>query len=188
MRKKATTPMEQETNEIVTKSIIAEISIDGIEKISVTTLKRKEKVTKRNGKQGFRVLNRETLEVKTEKNDYLLKEVSKEELKEYRKNGTPSFVLKTLAGSFYTEVPEDFSLVSVRTNFNHKCATCQRLSAASDENGGCSKVRAKSRGIEKFGQIISGIETFNVCETNFLVNECWYYKKINERDRKNHTI
>ena len=57
---------------------------------------------------------------------------------------------------------------------------CQRLTAASDKNGGCGKVRAYSRCIERFDWITLGYETFNTANNDvFFVGECMNYIKAN---------
>lgn len=184
MKKQTATP--KEITELVEKKLISNLVIDGEKKITVTVDTNQVRVTllQKKQKMQFRVVGREIIETKTTQVKYPLMKVTEEELRKYRENGTPSFVLKTPNGLFYTEVPKDFSLVSAKANLNHKCATCHRLSAAKDENGGCPKVRERAKHIEKFARIMSGVETFNLDETNLLVNECWYYEKIDESARK----
>ena len=108
-----------------------------------------------------------------------LREITSEEVKKYRQEGIPSFILKTGDSIYYTKIPKDISLTGLSLIKRNKCAQlwkeCRRFSAASDEKGGCAKVRNCSRGIENFSWI-TGIETFNTKMDAFVVLECEHYE------------
>lgn len=116
---------------------------------------------------------------------YPLKEVTPDELAEYRKAKVPSFVLKIDGKLYHCNIPEDTSFQSYTLLGPHKCATsskeCNRLSAASDEQGGCAKVRAYSVGIERYPWIEVGYETFGTKFDSFVVVECSHYEKCPPR-------
>lgn len=110
-----------------------------------------------------------------------LRETDIKELAEYRRLGTPSFVLKVDGRLYHTIVPKDISLLSTDLIWVHKCARpnheCSRLSAASDEDGGCAKVRNYAWGIEYYSFIQSGYELFGINGYGFVVGKCTHYKK-----------
>lgn len=110
-----------------------------------------------------------------------LRKTDIKELAEYRRLGTPSFVLKVDGSLYHTVVPEDLSLLSTTLIGVHKCAIpnheCSRLSAASDEDGGCAKVRSHACSIENYPFIKTGYELFGVNGYGFVVVECSHYKE-----------
>lgn len=109
-----------------------------------------------------------------------LVEVAKEDLVDRRRKKVPSFVLKMDGKFYYTSIPNEMNLVSSGILGRHKCAAigheCHRLSAASDEQGGCAKVRDRSRCIERYPWITSGYETFNTKHDAFVVLSCLHYE------------
>ena len=114
-------------------------------------------------------------------------EITKEELIGFKKTSIPSFVLKEEERYYYSAIPDNINLISSGI-FQHKCAAsgkeCNRLSAASDEKGGCAKVRDRSnKGIEKYPWIIEGYETFNTRYDSFVVAECLHYEKCPPRKK-----
>lgn len=119
--------------------------------------------------------------VKTVK--YPFKEVDTSQLEELRKSGIPGFVLKEYDTYYYAEIEKDIQIPLNLLKRRHKCDdiyVCQRLTAASDKNGGCGKVRAYSRCIERFDWITLGYETFNTANNDvFFVGECMNYIKAN---------
>ena len=126
------------------------------------------------------ILKEKTLNTSNAKVSFPLKEITAEELKQIRKSDTPSFVLKEYGKYYYAQIPKEMSLYSSLLFGTHQCATtgkeCRFLSAASDENGGCAKVREGCKGIEKYPWITVGYETFNTQRDCFIVSECDHYK------------
>lgn len=109
-----------------------------------------------------------------------LKEVTVAQLTDQRRKGTPGFVLKKDGVLYVTEIPKSINLYVCSLFGHHKCSygvkTCNRLSAASDEDGGCKKVRERSKRIERYPWILSGYETFNTSQNVFVVTECLNYE------------
>lgn len=106
--------------------------------------------------------------------------VTVNQLSKYRKKGTPSLVLKSDGDFLYTGIPADLSLVAFTLIGEHKCAApgqgCCHLSAASDEEGGCAKVRNRATYIERYPWIVSGYETFNTKHDVFVVLDCRHFE------------
>lgn len=132
---------------------------------------------------------------KTEKKDIIsirrfdLHPITRQQLLDFRKKRIPSFVLKKNGKFFYTEIDPDISFLSSDLLGHHMCSLapdcCTHLSAASDEEGGCAKVRNMARYIERYPWITCGYETFNTkCDT-FMVAECNHYERF---DRKTKTL
>lgn len=111
-----------------------------------------------------------------------LVEIEEEELKKMREEGIPYFVLKEHGRLYFSEIPKNVTLTSSKIWGEHKCAIvgkeCVRLSAKSDEEGGCEKVRNCSKMIENYPWITIGYETVNTAEDCFGVIECRHYKRI----------
>lgn len=111
-----------------------------------------------------------------------LSEITVDKLIEYRKSERPSFVYKADNKYYYCQIPYQLNLVGTTFLGQHLCGCvgheCNRLSAASDEDGGCAKVRGCSRGIERYPWITKGYETFNTSTEAFIVLECEHYEKM----------
>lgn len=119
---------------------------------------------------------------KTEDLHFELKKVDKEEIKKLRKCKKPSLLIKEYGNYYYTNIPADVRLGNVdllSDKEQHMCvpgnATCRYLSAASDQNGGCAKVRDGSIGIERYPWITVGYETFNTKYDCFVVGSCDHF-------------
>lgn len=125
-------------------------------------------------------------------NGITLRRVTKEELKEIRETSGPSFVAKINGVFYYTEMeilpdpdhPDEQSMfsrlkTSEQLNKPHACSydkkCCRRLSAASDEKGGCAKVR-EHKGLDELDWITDGYETFNMKPEVFRVIKCSHYE------------
>lgn len=119
------------------------------------------------------------------KRSFTLKEVSDEELKAYRNSGTPGFVLKMDEKMYYARIPVNLNLVTANLLGSHMCAhsktVCKRLSALSDEEGGCAKVRECSCCIERYDWITRGYETFGTKKDVFVVISCNHFEKSPSR-------
>ena len=111
--------------------------------------------------------------------EFTLEVISREKLEKYRKLCIPSFVYKAGNTLLYTKIPKDLSFSCEVSP--HMCSgvrsACSRLSAASDKDGGCAKVRAYARGIERFPWILEGFETFGVISECCIITYCKHYNK-----------
>lgn len=115
---------------------------------------------------------------------YDLKEITVETLRQLRKTKIPSFVLKEtdedgIVHYWYAKIEFELSFLSSDLIGEHQCSygpdCCARVSAASDEEGGCSKVRHKARYIELYPWIPFGYETFNTKSNTLMVAKCDHY-------------
>lgn len=189
MNTNATTPKTEKfktTNEvsISTKNIVLEgVKTLRAEKITTTFKVVRELHPKTN--QPFKVVSKEQVDEKVEPLNFPLTEVTPEKLANYRKKGVSSFVLKVDGKLYYTAIPDDISFYSSTILGAHQCAVtsheCHRLSAASDEEGGCEKVRNRSNNIERYPWITEGYETFNTKHDSFVVVNCLHYEKCPPR-------
>ena len=118
---------------------------------------------------------------------FSLTEVSPEEITGFREQKVPSFVLKVDGKLYHTEVPKNINLISLNIFGKHQCAigtsVCHRLSAASDEQGGCEKVRKRSKYIERYPWIVTGYEAFNTKNEWFVVVKCLHYEECPPREK-----
>ena len=134
---------------------------------------------------------RETKE-KISSREFFLKEISIQELKSLRKTKIPSFVLKENIGGvehyWHAKVPYNLNFTSSNLIGTHQCSPsntcCARLSAASDEAGGCSKVRHMARFIELYPWIPFGYETFNTKNNTFMVAKCEHFIPYDNKYRE----
>lgn len=117
--------------------------------------------------------------------DFRFQDVSVQELEELRKSETAGLVLKIDGRLYYAEISKDVNLSSANYFGNHMCSfnnvTCKRLSAATDEEGGCAKVRDFSCGIERYDWITRGYETFGTTHDVFVVAQCNHFEKCPPR-------
>ena len=109
-----------------------------------------------------------------------LKQITRQQLLEFRKKRIPSFVLKKDGQFFHTRIDPELSFLSSNLLGYHMCAMmtncCTHLSAASDEEGGCAKVRNMARYIERYPWITLGYETFSTKCDSFMVAKCNHYE------------
>lgn len=112
---------------------------------------------------------------------FQLVEVTTRMLTEYRKDKVPSFVLKIGERLYFSRILYNLSMENSEILLMHKCYsaghTCKRLSSASDELGGCEKVRNYGCNIEKYPWITIGYETFNTLKDALIVIECSHFKE-----------
>ncbi len=118
-----------------------------------------------------------------------LVEVTPEELAVYRSSGIPYFVLKDSGKLYFTKIQRNYNLVSheglLGPNLcSHVGHECHHLSAATDEDGGCAKVRSLSQCIERYPWITKGYETFNTVRDAFVVIDCTHYEKCPPRKER----
>lgn len=137
-------------------------------------------INQKNKTSPKKTMSRKKVEEKIEKVECFLREITTEQLEEYRKSEVSAFVLKRNNKLYYSEIPNDISLVAFKILGRHQCATikneCRRLSAAEDSEGGCAKVRDGAKCIEKYPWITEGYETFNTKKDSFVVANCLHYE------------
>ena len=113
--------------------------------------------------------------VKSEIAEIPAKKVNKEELLLARLSGNPIFIYKKHDDVYVAELVGELKGVASE-NSKHECSnikyTCKRLSALSDEQGGCEKVRDKNKYIENYDWIEEGYQTFNTENNLFIVLKC----------------
>lgn len=131
--------------------------------------------------------------METVEKDFPMQQITEAELLRYRLYGKPGFVLKSNDNYYYTEIPKDLRFIACNTLLGgHCCRNCRRLSAASDADGGCEKVRNASilyykeysnrkaielsQRIEKYDFITFGFESFNTLHDALIVIECDHYE------------
>ena len=178
----ATTLNYQVTKEI--SSIAKNIVLEGVKTLKVenitTTFEVKRELHPETN-QPFKVIYKNKIDEVVEPMSFDLVEVTPEELAVYRKSGISSFVLKVDGKLYYSRIPDNISFISSTILGAHRCAVvgheCNRLSAASDEQGGCAKVRDHSKRIEKYPWITTGYQTFNTKYDSFIVVNCLHYEK-----------
>ena len=186
-RSNATTPVKvnKETN-ILFKNIV----LEGVETLKALKITINSEVKRKfNPKTDqFNIVYKKLINEIVEPMEFNLVEVTPEQLKVYRKSGIPSFVLKVNGKFYYAEITTDINFVSANILGAHRCAIvgyeCSRLCAASDEKGGCAKVRNYSRYIEKYPWIEKGYETFNTKQDAMVVVKCLRYKKCEPRKKR----
>lgn len=168
-------------------TLIKNITLDGLklqaEKVTTTF-----EVLKTNNPS--KILSKNLIDEKIEFLIFPLTEVTIEDLYTYRKKGISSFVLKINDTLYYTKIPKEMNFISSDILGEHKCAIvkheCNRLSPASDEEGGCEKVRNFSKYIERYPWIKKGYETFNTRHDSFAVIECLHYQECPPRKHRSH--
>lgn len=187
MNSNVTTPITEPKFKTTTKvlSVTKNFVLDGVkalraERITSTLEVVRELQPQTN--QPFQVVSsKKLLDQKVEPLYFPLIEVTPEMLSDYRNTMIPSFVLKIEGKLFYSEIPDDISFVSSTIIGPHKCAMsgreCRRLSAASDEDGGCERIRDLCCNIENYPWITVGYETFNTKHDSFVVVNCLHYEK-----------
>ena len=168
------------SNEIstVTKNII----LNGVTSLIADEISTTFRVVKCFDKRtnAFKIIDKKKIKESSKKLVFPLRNVTSEDLEEYRKKGISSFVLKVNGKLYYSEIPDNICFTSSMILGSHLCALykyeCKRLSAASDEDGGCQKVRELSKCIEKYPWITDGYETFGTKNDSFVVANCLHYE------------
>lgn len=182
------TPNFQVTNE--TTTVVKNIVLEGVnvlkaEKITTTVEVKRELDPKTN--KPLKIISKKKVEEVVEPISFNLVELKPEELAEYRKSGISSFVLKVDGKLYYASIPDNINFIYSTILGAHRCAIvgheCNRLSAASDEEGGCAKVRDHSPCIERYSWITTGYETFNTKHDSFVVVKCLHYEKCPPRKK-----
>lgn len=101
-----------------------------------------------------------------------LMKITAEELQVLRDAQRPGFVFKENGNYYFAKIPAKTNLVSEHLLGAHLCATCPHLSAKSDEEGGCAKVRNRSMFIENYDFVVVGYETIGTVCNAFDVVKC----------------
>ena len=136
-----------------------------------------------NGKPGSILSNKE-ITSSVEELVFPLKKISSEQLKKLRETRIPSFILKEEGSLYFAKIEKEMNLVSTLLCGVHKCSSCRFLSAATDEEGGCAKVRNHSYFIERYKWIEVGYETFNTNRDAFVVAVCNHYGKFPPKKKR----
>lgn len=164
---------------------IRDIRLDGVEALranQVTSIFTTKYLLHPKTHKPCKMLERKLVDEIIKHLEFALTEITVEELKEFRRNGIPSFVLKKDGKFYYARIPREMNFFSMDIFGEHQCALqkqgCRHLSAASDENGGCAKVRNHATYIERYDWIKSGFETFNTNRDAFLVANCLHYEEF----------
>lgn len=129
----------------------------------------------------YEIISKKEVSKEVEDLSFTLKPVTVAELAAYRNDDIPSFVLVENGEFYWSKIPGDISFYNSKLLGGiHLCSEskheCSRLSAASDELGGCAKVRNKATGIEKYPWITSGYETFGTSNDSLFVGSCSHYE------------
>lgn len=135
-------------------------------------------------------------------------EATQEEIVAKRCQKEPGIIMVYFGQLFFTKAPKYIKISRISEIYsNHKCAQCIRLSAKSDEQGGCQKVRdwpikfipniivdqeseqgearitkrdiINSMRIEKYPFVTFGMESINTNNPELLIAVCENYKKFN---------
>ena len=143
-------------------------------------------------KLGYLIINKKLISSETKQLRFPLKQVTVEELIAARIAKVPSFVLKEEGKYYYTVIEPGIGFLPstlLGPDTYHLCAQvgkeCKRLSSASDELGGCKKVREKSTGIERYPWITVGYETFCTDHDSFVVSCCEHFVKPSSNSNHN---
>lgn len=106
-----------------------------------------------------------------------------EEIEYFREKRVPSFVFKVNENLYHGTIPKrlDSSDFESLNSKGHKCQFCRRLSAASDKDGGCEKVRRIIKKIEDYPWITRGYYTFGTTNELFVVLECQHFEPFKQK-------
>lgn len=189
MKKTATTPKFQVKEK--TSVDFKNITLDGVNALRADEITDVFEVTYELhpiSNKPFKMVSKKLKRRTVKPTSFCLVEVTPEELAEYRANLIPSFVLKVDGHLYYSNIPRSINLLSSNKLLgDHMCGlpkhTCKHLSAASDDQGGCAKVRANSQFIEKYPWITTGYETFNTNLDAFVVINCLHYEQCSPRKK-----
>lgn len=116
-----------------------------------------------------------------------LMKTTAEELQTYREKFS-GLVVKIDGISYYTRINSKSHVIFSKKFGGYMCTSCIHMSATSDDEGGCAKVRLGEY-IERYPWIIEGYETFNTSRNVFIITKCQHYQKEQvrkHRKKKNH--
>lgn len=130
-------------------------------------------IDKKTNREVFDILEKSKFKIPTP-----LKAVSKEQLSKIRKKELPIFILKVGKNLFFTFTRNGYISSGILGNV-HKCCyngiTCERLSAAPDDKGGCQKVRDTKKRIENYEFVQLGYELVNTNNDCTIIGVCNHY-------------
>lgn len=137
------------------------------------------------------------------KYEYPLKEATEQELINLQVKRVPIFKLKRREKLYYAVIPKKMRLITPHMVLKHKCGgdlkLCSKFSAASDEDGGCAKIRdlvpkahiekkcsfeeavVASKRIEKYDHILFGYETCNTAYDVLVVLVCSNFEEYKRK-------
>lgn len=132
--------------------------------------------------------------------EYEFHEITLKELLRRRMSGNPGVVYKDEEKVYYSDLQPGTESYFAGTGWKHICSQsgkeCKHLSAASEENGGCAKVRdifistyavksprslKNAKMLEKYDFVKEGIEIFNSQHYSLNVSSCANYVKMAPR-------
>ena len=105
---------------------------------------------------------------------YTVTEVTKEEIVAFRKAKIPSLVIKMDGKLYHARIDSKEPITATPC---HLCGECCHLIARSAEEGGCPKVVAHSKRIDRFDFVKKGYETSFTVKDSFIVIECESFQK-----------
>lgn len=111
----------------------------------------------------------------------VLHEICESDISVLRKGKKPGIIVKMDSIYYYAELCD--RCVIIECDAIHKCATCEHITAASDENGGCPKVRALRKHIEEYDRILWGYQVFNVYSPDVAVYVCLNYERFGKKGK-----
>lgn len=189
MKKKAKTVTPVSQTALETSETIRTVSLEGIHTLhavkQIATWRVTRKIDPKSGTPYANHVSKVKVSERFIPMDFSLQEISPEELAERRVKNVPSFVFQQNEKLYFTEIPETLNVYASSILGTHLCTfpekECCKFSAASDENGGCAKVRNFSKCIELYPWITEGYETFGTLLDSFGVTKCSHYKMISSK-------
>lgn len=110
--------------------------------------------------------------------EYPMKSIELDEVQELRNNKKAGLLVKIDDQYYYAKITPGMKFTSDVLLGPHMCSDCKRMSANTDERGGCAKVRNyRCNHIEKYGFITEGYESFNTHQNCLVVVKCANYEK-----------
>lgn len=193
MNKSPKTTKLAEEVEYTTQYTARLLAAKGTKLLDAIMIEERVQLTYKLRKDNTRKLHSKKVVGSTEKpTTFPLHEVDLKELRKVRESGSPFFLMKD-SGRYYvtTEIPKNLVYNSSDIMMlHHMCShggsnVCARLTAASDKDGGCAKVRdsGKSKRIEKYPWIEKGFEICNTKNDAFIVCDCKHYKNCPPRKK-----
>ena len=114
----------------------------------------------------------------------ILHEINAEEIATLRRSKKPGIIVKFDSKTYYYAELCDRHVI-IKCGAVHKCRSCEHVTAASDEEGGCFKVRNLKKRIEEYSFILWGYQTINVNYKDLAVYVCWNYEPFNQKGKMN---
>lgn len=132
-----------------------------------------------------RIKTLDKIEIDSESETLYFREISLEQLKRIRESTLPALILKMDERFFFCKVPYDLDIFSSDAGGKHQCADCNRCSAASDEDGGCQKVRElKNRRIENYNFVTKALQTVHTKHDTIRILGCANWEAYPSRKKR----